>query len=400
MSLNLVLNCGGSTLKFKLLRMPEETAVASGMVDRLGSPHATFKYRRADGDALVTTESVSDHLEGLKIIFAALTHSTRGVLVKLTDLDAVAHKLAHGGERYHEGVRIDDEVIAILRELSPLAPLHNPPNLRGIEVVRELLPHVPQFGTFETGFHQTVPPYAWIYGLPLAWHQQHHVRKYGFHSASHRYVASRLTQPASRLISCHLGSGTSVCAIKDGHSVDISSGLTPQSGTMMSTRSGDFDPFVITHMMRRLGASPDEIDRILTRDSGLLGISGISGDLREVESAAQQGNDHAQLAMAAFCYRVRHYIGAFHAELGGLDALVFTGGIGENSPFIRAQVCAPLKHLGIELDPAANEVRGDDRVISAAGSAVSVRVIVTDEELMVARDANAALTLQGTQNNT
>ncbi len=386
----LVLNCGGATLKFKLLQMPEELLVARGLFDRLGRPDASFTYQRPGKTDLVTPMPTADHLDGMRTLLTTLTDLDHGVLKRLEELGAVAHKLAHGGDRFTGPVTIDDDVVAALREFSPLVPLHNPPNLRGIEIMRELLPEVRQFGTFETSFHQTVPLYARIYGVPWDWHEQHHMRSFGFHSASHRYVASCMT--AARVISCHLGSGTSVCAIRDGRSLDISSGLTPQSGTLMSTRPGDFDPFVVTYAQRRLGLTPEEVERVLTTESGLLGISGVSSDCRDLEAAAERGNARAQLALAAFAYRVRRFIGAFLVELGGLDTIVFTGGIGENSPRLRAEICRPLASIGLQLDDDANQARGREAVITATGSPVSAQVILTDEEVMVARDAYLRMT--------
>lgn len=389
----LVLNCGGATLKFKLFEMPAERVCAQGLIDRLGTEEATFTYTVPPREPQVFPAPGADHLAGIRLFLETLVHPAHGVLEALEQIDAVAHKLAHGGEKITGAVRITDQVIAAMEEMVPLVPLHNPPNLTGIAVIRELLPHTPQCGTFETSFHHTVPPWAWIYGLPYEWYQKHHVRSYGFHSASHRYIARRAAElvgrptEALRIISCHLGSGTSVCAIRGGQSLDISSGLTPQSGTLMSTRPGDFDPFVLLYMMDRLGLDTQEMNRILTRESGLLGISGLSGDLRDLEAAADQGNERAQLAIEAFVYHVRRYIGSYHLELGGVDLLSFTGGIGENSPRIRAAICRDLEFLGLVLDPQRNERCGPEGIISADGQPAQIVVVHADEELIVARDA-------------
>lgn len=389
----LVLNCGGATLKFKLFEMPAESVRAQGLVDRLGTPEATFTYTVPSRKPQLFRLPNADHLSGLRFLLETLVHPAHGILATLDEIDAVAHKLAHGGEKITGAVRITDQVIAAMEEMVPLVPLHNPPNLTGIAVVRELLPDTPQCGTFETSFHHTVPPWAWIYGLPYNWYQTYHVRSYGFHSASHRYVARRAAELVGRpteelrIISCHLGSGTSVCAIRGGQSLDISSGLTPQSGTMMSTRPGDFDPFALLYMMERLGLNPQEMNRILTQESGLLGISGLSGDLRDLEAAADAGHSRAQLALEAFVYHIRRYIGSYYLELGGVDVLSFTGGIGENSPCIRAAVCRNLEGLGLTLDPQQNERRGQEGILSAAGQPAKIVAVRTDEELIVARDA-------------
>ncbi|HIE52489.1 MAG TPA: acetate kinase [Armatimonadetes bacterium] len=389
----LVLNCGGATLKYKLFAMPAERVLAQGHIDRLGTERAVFTHTVSERGSLQRQQPIPDHLSGMRLVFAALVDPEHGVLSSLEEIDALAHKLAHGGEKIRGAVRITEEVIAAMEEMVPLVPLHNPPNLQGIAVVRELLPAVPQFGTFETSFHHTVPQHAWLYPLPYEWYEKYHVRSYGFHSASHRYVTQRAAELVGRrpeelkIISCHLGSGTSVCAIKYGQSLDISSGLTPQSGTTMSTRPGDFDPFVITYLMERAGIDAAEMNRILTRESGLLGISGLSGDMRDLEEAAAAGNERAALALRVFNYYVRRFIGAYLVELGGVDVLSFTGGIGENSPRIRAEICAGMEWLGIAVDPQRNNCWGEERIISPTGQSVKVVVVCTDEELIVARDA-------------
>jgi len=388
----LVLNCGGATLKYKLLKMPEEQVLAQGLLDRLGSSEAVFTHRGPGGALWSRPVDAPDHRPGLRLIFETLTDPLQGVLASLDEIDAVAHKLAHGGEKITGAVRITAEVIAAMEEMVPLVPLHNPPNLRGIEIVRELLPDTPQVGTFETSFHHTVPRYAWLYPLPYEWYERYHVRSYGFHSASHRYVTQRAAELVGqrpeelKIISCHLGSGTSVCAIQHGRSLDISSGLTPQSGTTMSTRPGDFDPFVILYLLQQ-GLPVDELSRLLTKESGLKGISGISGDLRDLEAAAAAGHERAKLALQTFNYTVRRFIGAYLVELGGLDVLAFTGGIGENSPRVRAEICAGLEFLGLTVDEERNECRGEERLISPDEAPVKIAVVCTDEELIVARDA-------------
>jgi len=393
----LVLNCGGATLKYKLFRMPGEGVLGQGMLDRIASPRATLTHRKEGRGEQVFPLPEADHHAGIEKVLEILADAELGLVSSLSEISAVAHKLPHGGLRFRKSVLVDGEVIGALEECSPMAPLHNPPSLKAILVCRELLPGVPQVGVFETSFHTTVPEYASVYGLPREWLERHSVRKFGFHSTSHRHVLSwtarLLGRPKEELniISCHLGSGTSVCAIKAGKSLDISSGFSPQAGTLMSTRHGDFDPAVVPYMMRRLGIGPDEMDEILTRESGLLGISGLSGDMRDLQEAAAEGHGGAKLAIEAFVYSVRKYVGQYLVLLGDVDALAFTGGIGESSASIRREVCAGMDRFGIALDEGKNEALRGGGVISEEDSPTQVVVIPTDEEIVVARDAMAIL---------
>jgi acetate kinase len=384
----LVLNCGGSSLKYQLLAMDTETVLARGGVDRLGTTQAVFTHS-AGGREETGREQNRDVAGAIRAVIERLRRD--GVVTSGSGIAAVAHKLAHGGELFSGTVLITDEVLAALRSLSDLAPVHNPPNIRGVEVCRELLPGIPQVGSFETAFHHTVQAYAYTYGVPYAWYKDYGVRKYGFHGASHSYVAQRAPElaalPAATtcVVSCHLGSGTSVAAIAGGHSVDISSGLTPQSGTIMSTRPGDFDPWVFPYVMERTGMTAAEVNRALVSTGGLLGISGVSGDMRDLENAAAAGHERAQLAIDVFCYQVKKYIGAFAAVLNGIDCLAFTGGIGENSALVREKTAGGLDYLGVVLDEQANRQLAGEGVISAPQSQVRVVVVKANEELVVAR---------------
>ena len=391
----LVLNCGGSSFKYQLLDMTTETVLARGSVDRMGTDDATLVHQVGDEVRFRGPTEIRDFTDAIRFVVDRLTKD--GVVSGADDISAVAHKLAHGGELFSGTVMIDDEVLEALRKLAPLAPVHNPPNVRGIEVCRELLPDIPQIGSFETAFHRTVPAKAYTYGVPHEWYERYGVRKYGFHGASHSYVAQRVAQmvgrPAEELrtVSCHLGSGTSVAAIAYGRSADISSGFTPQSGTIMSTRPGDFDPWVIPYMAEQTGMDNETLSRELVTRGGLLGISGLSGDMRDLEEAAEKGHERARLAVEVFCYQVKKSIGAFAAVMNGLDCLVFTGGIGENSASIRAQIAGGLESFGVYLDVPANSALRGEGIISTPDSPVKVAVIKADEELVVARQAAALL---------
>jgi len=386
----LCLNCGGATMKYQLLSMPSEKVLVKGGIDRLFSPQAELKHwvKVKEDKYIQQPLPGATFAEGISWLLNNLQQE--GIIEEVEDLDAIVHKLAHGGESFKEPTEITEEVLTTIKSLYNLAPVHLPPAVEGIEVCAKLLPNIPQYAVFETYFHQTVPSYAYMYGIPYEWYEKYGIRKYGFHSVSHSYVTVESDKILGRsskdlkIVSCHLGSGTSVAAIKGGVSVDISSGLTPQSGTIMSTRPGDFDPWVILAMMDRLGLSTKEINDILIKEGGLRGISGVSGDMRDLEKAAQEGNSRANLAIEVFCYQVKKYIGAFAAVMNGLDALVFTGGIGEKSPEIRAKICKDLDYLSVYLDPEKNQ-RNNQAIISDKNSRVAILVIEANEELMIAR---------------
>ena len=389
----LVLNCGSSSIKYKLFRMPEGEVSAAGLLERIGEEVSVLSHRAGEGK--VRREGrVADHREGLRWVVDALMDPEHGAIGGPSEIDAVGHRVVHGGEKFTGSVLVTSEVVETIREFSHLAPLHNPPNLMGIEAARELLPDVPQVAVFDTAFHGTMPRCAYLYAIPYEYYENYHIRRYGFHGTSHRYVTLRAAQILGRpleelkLITCHLGNGCSMAAVKGGRSVDTSMGFTPLEGLVMGTRSGDLDPAIVPFLARREGLSADEVEGILNKRSGLLGLSGISNDMREVERAAEGGDERAKVALEVFAYRVKKYIGAYIAVLGGLDALVFTAGIGENSYRMREMICEGLEVFGIALDHERNRrtVGRKEGDISREGSPVRVLVVPTDEELLIAED--------------
>ncbi len=391
----LVINAGSSSIKFELFDMPDERVLASGVVERIGE--ASGRLAWCVGTVSMTVERVvQDHAVGLRLILEALTEGECAPLADLGEVGAVGHRVVHGGEAFARTVIVTPEVEAAIEDHVELAPLHNPPNLLGIRVAREVLPAVPQVAVFDTAFHQTLPRRAYLYALPYELYTEGRVRRYGFHGTSHRYVAGRaaamLGRPVEqlRLITCHLGNGASITAIDGGRAVDTSMGLTPLEGLVMGTRCGDLDPALPGFLQRERGLSVDEVDRLLNKQSGMLGLSGRSNDLRSIEGAAAEGDERARLALDVYCYRIRKYVGAYTAVLGTVDALVFTAGVGENSATVRAGVLEGLGPMGYALDPAKNlGAKGREVGISAADSRVHILVIPTDEELMIARDSYA-----------
>lgn len=390
----LVVNCGGATFKYKLFSMPEEKVLASGHVDRLGTGKAgLLRHKVPSTDIEVREEhEIADHRAAIEWMCAQLLSPTHGVLKSLEELDVVGHKMAHDGMQLGLSRILGEHEIQTMRDMIPLAPVHNPPSLVGYDIFRELLPGTVQTASFETGFHRTVAPEHYTYGLPLEWREKYGVRSYGFHSCSHRFVSGRcrehMNKPDAKIILCHLGSGTSVAAVEAGRSVNISSGLTPQCGVMMSTRPGDYDAGTVNFISRRLGISREEYDRIETKESGLKGISGVaSGDMRDVEEAMNAGDENAKLAFDVFCEKIRHYIGAYYVQMNGVDAITFTGGIGENSIAVRERVCRNLESIGVAFDESKNQEGEAERSFHAADSRVQLWIIPTDEEIIVARDA-------------
>jgi acetate kinase len=390
----LVVNCGGATFKYKLYEMPAARVLAVGHIDRLGCVNGLVRHRLPESSIEIRAElPMPDHHTAIRWMCEQLTSPEHGALKSLEEVDVVGHKIAHDGMKLGDCSLLGEREIGVIREMVALAPVHNPPSLTGVEIFQELLPHVPQTASYETGFHHTVPSEAYTYGLPYEWQAELGVRRYGFHSCSHRYVSSRCaelmgTPGRGKIILCHLGSGTSVACVKDGQSQNIASGLTPQSGTMMSTRPGDYDAGAVNYVSQRLSLSPAEYNRIEIKESGLKGISGIaSGDMRDVEEAMNAGNERAKLAFDVFCHKIRQYIGAYHVQMNGVDTITFTGGIGENSVAVRQAVCRNLDCLGAELDDAKNNSGPDERAIHADDSRVQIWVIPTDEEIIVARDA-------------
>ncbi len=389
----LVLNCGSSSIKYKLIDMPANNTLASGVVEKIGLPDSFLKFTAKDGSKKIIEKNMPEHTAGIELIIEVLTSKENGAVQSLSEIEAVGHRVVHGGEKFNKSVLINDDVIANIKACAPLAPLHNPANLKGIEAVTKEMPGVPQVAVFDTAFHQTMPSKAYMYALPYKYYENDGVRRYGFHGTSHRYVSARTLEilgkkpEGTKMITCHIGNGGSVSAIKDGKSVDTSMGLTPLEGLVMGTRCGDIDTGAITYLMEREKLDIPAISNILNKESGLKGVSGISQDMRDVEAGIKAGNERATLARDMFVYRVRKFIGSYAAVLGGLDILVFTGGIGENQGTIRELVCKDFEYLGIDFDPAANEgVHGEEKIISKPNSKVTVMIVPTDEEYMIAKD--------------
>jgi len=388
----LVLNCGSSSLKYQLLDMASERLLAKGLVERIGLEKGRHIYKRPGQDDRTVELPVPDHARAIELVLEALTDRRHGVVRSMKEIAAVGHRVVHAGERYAASVVVDDDVVAALEACIPLAPLHNPPNIQGIKAAQKVMPDVPMVGVFDTAFHQTMPDWAYIYSLPYTFYEQYKIRRYGFHGTSHRYVTLRAAELLDRpvntvnLITCHLGNGASVCAVKNGRSVDTSMGFTPLEGLVMGTRSGDIDPAIVGYLSKRLHKDPDAVDRILQKESGIYGITGISSDLRDVEREFAAGNDRARLGLEIYCYQIRKYIGAYAISLGHVDAIVFTAGVGENGSMVREWACRGLEIIGAELDLFENGVRHDEAVISKPSSRVKIMIVPTNEELMIARD--------------
>lgn len=392
----LVLNCGSSSIKYKLYNMDDRTVMAQGGIEKIGLPGSFLKMTLPDGTKKIIEEDVPEHTKGVEFIFRILTDAELGALKSLTELDAVGHRMVHGGEKFNKSVVLTDEVLEVFVACNDLAPLHNPANLKGVKAVSALLPEIPQVGVFDTAFHQTMPDYAYMYALPYELYEKYGIRRYGFHGTSHRYVSQRVCEylgvsPEGKcIITCHVGNGGSISAVKDGKCVDTSMGLTPLEGLVMGTRSGDLDGGAVTFIMDKEGLTPAEMSNLLNKKSGVAGITGVSSDMREVIAAAKSGNERCRLALEMYAYRVRKYIGAYAAAMGGVDIILFTGGVGENQADMREAFCKDLGYLGVELDVEKNNtIHGDEAVISTPASKVTVCVIPTDEELMIAKDTMA-----------
>ena len=388
----LVLNCGSSSVKYKLIESENGNVLAEGGVEKIGLPDSFLKFKRTDGSKETITVSMPDHKEAVKNVLNILTDPKEGVIKSYEEIDAVGHRVVHGMEKFNKSMLITPEVIEKVKECYPVAPLHNPANITGIEAVTELIPGVPQVGVFDTAFHQTMPAKAFMYALPYEDYGKFGVRRYGFHGTSHRYVSRSacefLGEPyeKQRIITCHIGNGGSITAVKDGISVDTSMGLTPTEGLVMGTRVGDVDPGALTYLMKCEGLDADGLTNVINKKSGVFGISGISSDMRDIEDAIAAGNERAKLAMDMYEYRILKYIGAYTAVLGGVDVIAFTAGVGENSPELREAICEKLAYMGITLDKEANRSRGKEVEISGKDSKVKVVVIPTDEELVIAQD--------------
>ena len=388
----LVVNCGSSSLKYQLFDMTDESVLAKGLVERIGIDGARIKHTKTGMDGVIKNTDIPNHKVAFKVVVEALLDENHGVLKSLDELSAVGHRVVHAGEKYAGSVMITQGVIDALEECVPLAPLHNPANLMGIYAVTEALPNIPQTGVFDTAFHQTMPGYAYMYGVPYHYYEKYKVRRYGFHGTSHYYVSQKaaeiLGKPVESLniVTCHMGNGSSITAVKGGKSVDTSMGFSPLPGVLMGTRCGDVDALLVAYLAEQEGIDDKAMSHVLNKESGLLGISGVSSDLRDIEEAADNGNQRAKLAEDMLYYGVKKYIGSYAAAMGGMDVLVFTAGIGENSARARENICKGLEFMGVKLDGEKNKVRCKECVISTDDSKVQVLVVPTDEELVIARD--------------
>ncbi len=388
----LVINCGSSSLKYQLFDMKDESVLAKGLVERIGIEGSRLKHEVPNRDKAVIEVPMKDHKDALGHVLDAITHAEHGAVKSLDEINAVGHRVVHAGEKYSGSVVINDSVMAALEECIELAPLHNPPNIIGIKAMQELLPNCENVGVFDTAFHQTMPASSYVYALPYEYYERDHVRRYGFHGTSHRYVSQRAADMLgkdikdTKIITCHLGNGASLAAIDGGKSIDTSMGFTPLEGLVMGTRCGDIDPQIVTYIMGKEKLTLDDMNNIMNKKSGVLGISGVSSDFRDVEEAAEKGNERAILALEVYHLNVRKYIAAYASVLGGVDAVVFTAGLGENGIDSREAICKNLEFMGVELDTEKNKVRGKETFVNKDSSKVKVMVIPTNEELMIARD--------------
>lgn len=394
----LVLNCGSSSIKYALYDMDSKTVMTSGGAERVGLDGAFVKVKLANGEKKTVMHDIPEHTEGVKFIFSLLTDPEIGVIKDLKEIDAVGHRMVHGGEKFNKSVLLTEEVLKVFEECTDLAPLHNPANLKGVRAVQELMPGLPQVGVFDTAFHQTMPKEAYMYAVPYELYEKYGVRRYGFHGTSHRYVSQRVCEflgvkpEGKKIITCHIGNGASIAAVKDGKCIDTSMGLTPLEGLVMGTRSGDIDGGAITFIQKKLGLDADGMSNLLNKKSGMLGITGISSDMREIDAACEAGNERAKLTIDMYNYRIRKYIGAYAAAMDGCDIIVFTAGVGENQASMREKVCEGLSFMGVKIDVEKNSgIHGEEAVISTPDSKVTVVVIPTDEELMIATDTMALL---------
>ena len=389
----LVLNCGSSSIKYKLFDMESKEVLAQGGVEKLGLKDSFLKFVLPNGEKKVIEKDLPEHTIGVELILQTLVHPEYGAVKSLDEIQAVGHRMVHGGERFSKSVLLSQEVLDAFAACNDLAPLHNPANLKGVNAITKILPSVPQVGVFDTAFHQTMPEHAYLYAIPHELYEKYGVRRYGFHGTSHRYVSKRVCEflgvnyEDKKIITCHIGNGGSICAVKYGKSVDTSMGLTPLEGLMMGTRCGDIDAGAVTFIMEKEGLTPSGVSQLLNTKSGVLGVFGKSSDMRELEDAVAAGTDHmATLADDMYDYRIKKYIGAYAAAMGGVDIILFTGGVGENQATCRSGACDGLEYMGVKIDDAKNNVRGKEAIISTDDSKVTVCVIPTDEELLIASD--------------
>ena len=391
----LVINCGSSSLKYQLIDMETEELMAKGLVERIGIEGSRIKHETIGKEKKTIETPMQDHKRALELVMESLTNEEYGAIKSLDEIDAVGHRVVHGGEDFAKSVVIDEKVLKGIEDNVEIAPLHNPPNIMGIKACQRLLPNVKQVAVFDTAFHQTMPAESYIYALPYEYYEKYKIRRFGFHGTSHKYITNRAAEMLGKdvnevnLITCHLGNGSSICAVKNGKSIDTSMGFTPLEGLAMGTRCGDLDPAILPFLMEKENLSTDEINTLINKKSGVLGISGVSSDFRDIEAARDEGNKRAKLALDIFEKRVRGYIGSYMTELDHVDAIVFTAGVGENSIEMRESIVNGLKSLGIKIDTERNNVRGEDKLISADDSSIKIFVIPTNEELMIARDTKA-----------
>ena len=388
----LVINCGSSSLKYQLIDMATEDCMVQGLAERIGIEGSILTQKVEGKDKYVINSDIKDHKEAIRLVLEALVDPVHGVIKSMDEISAVGHRVVHGGEKYSDSVLINDEVLQSIKDCIVLAPLHNPPNVIGIEACKELMPNTPMVAVFDTAFHQTMPKHAYICPLPYELYEKYGVRKYGFHGTSHKYVSNKVVEAMGKdikdlkIITCHLGNGCSLAAVKNGKSIDTSMGFTPLAGVMMGTRSGSIDPSVISFLIEQHGYTIEEIDELLNKKSGVLGISGVSSDFRDVLAAGEAGNERAKLALEIFYYKVRTQIAAYAGAMGGVDVIVFTAGIGENSSITRREILRELEFFGFTINDEKNELRGHIQEISNEDSKVKVYVVPTNEELMIARD--------------
>ncbi len=388
----LVLNCGSSSIKYKLYDMDDESVLAQGGVERIGLDNAFLKLTLPNGEKKILMHDMPDHKEGVNFVFQTLLSEEYGAIKSLDEIDAVGHRIVQGGDLFEKSCLVNEGVEAGIESLCDLAPVHNAGHLKGIRAVDHLMPNVPQVTVFDNAFHSTMPAHAYLYAVPYELYEKYHVRRYGFHGTSHRYVSHRVAELMGKdikdlkIITCHIGNGASVAAIKDGKVIDTSMGLTPLAGVMMGSRSGDIDASAVTYIMDKLNLKPQEMADFLNKKSGVLGITGISSDMRDIEEAAKNGNERAQLALRMYNYRIKKYIGSYAAAMGGVDVIVWTAGVGENQISTRMEACSGLEFLGVKMDAEANNCRGKEKLISAPDSKVQVWVVPTDEEIVIARD--------------
>ena len=394
----LVVNCGSSSLKYQLFEMDDESVLAKGLVERIGLEGSVLTHEATGKEKTIINADIKNHTIAISLVLEALIDANHGVIASMEEIQAVGHRGVHAGEKFSDSVLVTPTVIAAIEECSEMAPLHNPPNISGINACSELMPGVPQVAVFDTAFHQTMPKKAYMYALPYEAYEKHSIRRYGFHGTSHKYVSQRVAEimgkgpDGLKIITCHLGNGSSVAAIQDGQCIDTSMGFTPLEGLVMGTRCGNIDPAIIPFLMKKENMTMEQIDTYINKKSGVLGISGVSSDFRDIEKAAAAGNERAQLALDMFIYEVVKYIGSYAAAMNGVDAIVFTAGVGENAIGMRENITAGVEYLGTKIDKEKNNVRGKEREISVDGSKVKVFVIPTNEELVIARDTKKICT--------